>query len=362
MDPEGLVTETVSTYSGSKLSGFWISDEYGPYIYHFDASGNMDVAIRPPNAFIPLRNGTASFASDNPPIYDPDQEPIPEDPTSGRSNNQGFEGLTYVPEEDALFAMLQSAMIQDGGDEKKRYERHVRILRYNLNSGSAKRSWLGTRSKATPEPELAGEWVVPLPRYVDYTEDDPTDNPKVAAQSEILAIDATTFLTLARDSGFGYGQDDTRSAYRHADVFTLNGASNILGKFDKFNQSVAPAGILKKSITPATVCPWLNFNNKAQLKRFGLKNGGDNNTALGLLNEKWEGLSLVPVKPQNSLDRVKSFFGRGAGKKGKYFLFASNDNDFITQNGYYNFGRDQYADDSGLNVNHQMLVFEVDIE
>jgi hypothetical protein len=38
--------------------GFWISDEYGPYIYQFDSEGKMVAAIRPPDAILPLRNGT----------------------------------------------------------------------------------------------------------------------------------------------------------------------------------------------------------------------------------------------------------------------------------------------------------------
>jgi hypothetical protein len=38
--------------------GFWISDEYGPYVYQFDSSGKMLQAIRPVDALLPLRNGT----------------------------------------------------------------------------------------------------------------------------------------------------------------------------------------------------------------------------------------------------------------------------------------------------------------
>lgn len=79
------------------------------------------------------------------------------------------------------------------------------------------------------------------------------------------------------------------------------------------------AGVLKAGIVPATVCPFVDINNNAQLNRFGLHNGGEQNRAL--LNEKWEGLALVPVDPSDCDD------------KQEYFLFASADNDFITQNG-----------------------------
>jgi hypothetical protein len=38
--------------------GFWISDEYGPYVYKFDRRGKMTAAVAPPDAILPLRNGT----------------------------------------------------------------------------------------------------------------------------------------------------------------------------------------------------------------------------------------------------------------------------------------------------------------
>jgi hypothetical protein len=50
VDSEGLVLNP----DGS----FWISDEYGPYIYHFDAFGTLITAIEPPAAYIPTRNGS----------------------------------------------------------------------------------------------------------------------------------------------------------------------------------------------------------------------------------------------------------------------------------------------------------------
>lgn len=68
------------------------------------------------------------------------------------------------------------------------------------------------------------------------------------------------------------------------------------------------------------MCPFIDFNNNDQLSRFGLHNGGAQDSSL--LNEKWEGLALVPVDG-----------GAGADSNDEYFLFASSDNDFISQNG-----------------------------
>lgn len=81
-------------------------------------------------------------------------------------------------------------------------------------------------------------------------------------------------------------------------------------------------GVLNDDIVPATVCPFLDFNINSQLNRFGMHNGGSQDGAL--LNEKWEGIALVPV------DR-KDRTGKSDGDE--YFLFASSDNDFVTQNG-----------------------------
>lgn len=65
------------------------------------------------------------------------------------------------------------------------------------------------------------------------------------------------------------------------------------------------------------MCSFIDVNINAQLNRFGAHNGGEADA--GLLNEKWEGLALASVD--------------GEGKGDEYFLFASSDNDFISQNG-----------------------------
>ena len=43
--------------------GFFIGDEYGPYIYRFSPTGRLLAAIRPPEAFLPKRKGKDHFAS-----------------------------------------------------------------------------------------------------------------------------------------------------------------------------------------------------------------------------------------------------------------------------------------------------------
>jgi hypothetical protein len=61
------------------------------------------------------------------------------------------------------------------------------------------------------------------------------------------------------------------------------------------------------------------------------------------LSEKWEGMALVPaLDPENLND---------------FFLFITNDNDFITQSGYQ-VGA-PYKDASGVEVDTMILVYRV---
>ncbi|KIP05896.1 hypothetical protein PHLGIDRAFT_128612 [Phlebiopsis gigantea 11061_1 CR5-6] len=99
MDNEGLVLNADGT--------FWVSDEYGPYVYRFDALGNLLQAIQPPAAILPRIDGQANFTS--------------------------------------------SATVQDGGDDKTT-SRYTRLLAYDITAPLLKR------------PDLVAEYVVPLPQ------------------------------------------------------------------------------------------------------------------------------------------------------------------------------------------------------
>ncbi|KAK8179915.1 esterase-like activity of phytase-domain-containing protein [Phyllosticta capitalensis] len=336
LDAEGLVVNA----DGS----FWVSDEYGPYIYKFSAGGEMLEAIRPPDAYIPTRNGSESFSAASPPIFAPSALPHPTDPTAGRSNNQGFEGLTLSPSGRILSALLQSALVQDGGASKST-ARHARLVQYDVS---------------VSPPLLIAEYVVALPLY-----DNADGKERVAAQSAILALSATQFLVLARDSGAGRAQAASRSRYRQLDVFDVGDATNILDLPDA-NDVDAAGG------AAALYCPWLDFNVESELARFGLRNGrGDD---AGLLDEKWEGVVVLPVlegartqsepaeakpEPEPEDGKPEPDNEKGVDEEGEYYILAVSDNDFITQDGHMGFGGFRYADASGADVDTQALVFRV---
>ncbi len=300
---------------------FYVSDEYGPYIFKFSAAGVLQSAIRPPAAFIPQRNGADSFASNNPAPGQP--APAPLDPTVGRQNNQGLEGLSLSPDGRTLFALLQSAARQDGGTGGASLTRsNTRLLAYDLTGAI---------------PTLKGEYVLQLP-----TTRTAAGATLVCAQSEILAISSTQILVLARDAGFGHTYPIPTANYRKILVYDIAGATNIAGtRFDDPANPVAPAGVLDSSIRPALRTEFIDINDAAQLAKFGLRNGptDDNNN----LSEKWEAMALVPA-----LDPAAP---------NDWFLFVGNDNDFITQSGLQD--GVAYAHPSGMENDSMLLVYRL---
>ncbi|MGY5811578.1 esterase-like activity of phytase family protein [Rhizobium sp. LEGMi198b] len=299
----------------------FISDEYGPYIYRFSATGLMMSATQPPAALLPMRNGAVNFASNNP--GPGETAPDPKDPTSGRQNNQGLEGMSMTPDGKFLIAVLQSATRQDGGDSSSTRQ-NTRALIYD----AADLAHL----------KLVHEYVVPLPVFKD-------DKGKtlVAAQSEIVALSPTNFLMLARDSGNGYGVKGDKSLYRSINIVDVSAATDIAGsKFDA-DTALAPKGVLDPSVKPAAVSQFIDINDSADLARFGLHNGAPNDR--NNLSEKWEAMSLVSVQDPKLPD--------------DYFLFVANDNDFLTQDGFQVGAA--YKGDGGGDVDTMFQVFQVTI-
>jgi hypothetical protein len=317
--PNGAVSLDAEAVVLMHDGSFFIGDEYGPYIYHFSAEGRMLSAIRPPEAFIPMRNGKDSFSSNNPGPGEP--KVVPANPQTGRQNNQGFEGLSLTPDGKYLVAVLQSATRQDGGDSSQTRE-NSRMLIYDI---------------ANPDhARLVHEYVVPLPVFTNAK-----GMRTVAAQSELLALDNTRFLLLCRDTGNGYGLEGSTSLYRKIEVLDIAGATDIAGsKYDGLIP-VAPGGKLIEGVAPARLTGFIDINDNTQLSKFGLHNGEPNDR--NDLYEKWEGMTLLPaLDPANPRD---------------YFLFVSNDNDFITQNGFM--AGAAYKDPSGADVDTMVLVYRV---
>jgi hypothetical protein len=143
-DSEGLVAMPDGT--------FYVSDEYGPFIWHFDADG---VRINDSHNYSP---------------YDAPAT-LPEE-LKNRNPNQGMEGLTITPDGTTLVGLMQSSLVQGG-----------------LTTSSAKKSPLTrlvTINLATGETH---EYI-----YLLHDPAATTD-----ASSEITAISNTQFIVDERD-------------------------------------------------------------------------------------------------------------------------------------------------------------------
>ncbi|KAF7305649.1 Phytase-like domain-containing protein [Mycena chlorophos] len=290
LDSEGIIVNPDGT--------FWLSDEYGPYIYLFTGDGHIIQTIQPPPAVLPIVNGAVNFSATN-------------DPDTGRQANQGFEGLTMDFTTNTLYAMLQSATVQDGALQ------YTRLFAYDVSEPSV----------SVP---LIGEWVVPLPLN--------SGRSNVEASSEIHFVSPGVFLSLSRD-GNGHGGSGTKIKYKQADLFSLASATNIANsQYDAPDTPVAPKGKLAKTVTPATYVGFVDYADPAGLARFGMHVGDPDDQML--INAKWESLALAPV---------------GSSAPDDYFLFTASDNDFLTEDGIA-LGEPYNA---GENVDNQFFVFRV---
>lgn len=297
--------------------GAWVGDEYGPIIYRFDKKGRMSGAVRPPDAFIPIRQGRESFSANNPPHGEHYDRGNPE---NGRQDNQGLEGVGLSPDRKYLFAVNQSALVQDLDPAAvKTSRRHVRLLQYDISGRT---------------PRLVHEYAIVLPLY---------DGNLVAAQSELLVLDDHRMLLLCRDSGGGFTGKRDASHFRSIMMVDLDGATDIAGRFDGRGESIAPKGVLRPGIVPAALTPVLDMNDNVQLDRFGLHNGAPNDSHD--LYEKWESMALAPTLDPKAPD--------------DFFLFVGSDNDFITQHGMM--AGKPYADGSGADVDSLVLVYRVSL-
>ncbi|KAF8209524.1 esterase-like activity of phytase-domain-containing protein [Mycena galopus ATCC 62051] len=306
LDSEGMIINTDGTY--------WLSDEYGPYIYLYTAAGQLIQTIQPPAAILPMDSkGDLNFTANV-------------DPATGRAANQGFEGLTLDPLTQTLYAILQSGTIQDGAAQ------YTRLLAYDV---SQVRFFLllSLIFNLCPPPTftvpLIGEWVVPLPV---------SSSGKIEATSEIHFVSPGVFLCLSRD-GNGHGGSGTTIKYKQADLFSITSATDIHGTdYDSPSTPVSPKAKLAKGVTAAEYVGFVNYADPTQLGRFGLHVGDpDDNT---LIDAKWESFALAPVGPSAPDD---------------YFLFSVSDNDFMTTQGI-SLG---VPYDAGEDVDTQAFVFRV---
>lgn len=291
VDAEALALDKRAGQAGSG----WIGDEYGASLYRFNGSKQIVGVLPLPDALVPRLAGNVNFLSDP--------------PTTGRRVNQGFEGVAQSPDGTRLFAMLQSATLQDSASGNPGRS-NTRLVVYDVSSADV------------PTAPLA-QYVIQLPRVDDNGATGGAVVNRNAAQSEIVALSSTQLLILSRE-GNGRGASGS-PVFKSVLLADLSGATNIDGTFDGSTDAVAPGGALSSTVTPISWTEALNMLGKLgpaaaniELAKFGLNINaapGDINT----LSEKWEAMALVPVGD--------------ASTPNDYFLFVGNDNDFQSASG-----------------------------
>lgn len=114
-DPEGIV---VNPLNGNLL----VSDEYGPSLYEFNRAGQRVRQFNTPANLLPRNagTGTPNFASDA-------------GNDAGKRTNRGFEGLAVSPDGKFSYAMLQSAMLDEGAGNGV----YNRIVKFDNATGNA---------------------------------------------------------------------------------------------------------------------------------------------------------------------------------------------------------------------------------
>ena len=167
LDSEGIVLAPDGT--------FWISDEYGPHIVHFDASGKTIERINP--------FGTGTGGRTLPKVL------------ARRRPNRGMEGLTITPDGKTLVGLMQSPMYNPSSSAVSG-STVLRVVTFDIATGATK-------------------------QYVYLME-----NSSLTGCSEVAAITNTTFLALERDGNYG-GATTNPSTFKRIYKFDLAGATDI---------------------------------------------------------------------------------------------------------------------------------------
>ncbi len=172
-DPYGLDSEGLVAL---KDGTFWVSDEYGPHIVHYDANG---IELERINPF-----GTGTGERKLPAVF------------ANRRANRGMEGLAITPDGKTLVGIMQSTMFNPSKKEITN-KSLTRIVTFDIKTGDTQ-------------------------QFLYRQEANNLSN------SEIAAISKNEFLVIERDGGF-YGD---KAKYKRLYKITLKGATDVSGDFD----------------------------------------------------------------------------------------------------------------------------------
>lgn len=225
-DPEGFVVHPQTGH-------FFVSDEYGPSLYEFNRDGQFIRAFANPGNVIPRNaaTGTPNYANDT-------------GNNAGKRTNRGYEGLAISPDGQYLFAMLQSAMLDEGGGNGV----YNRIVKFSTATGNA------------------------VAQYA-YKMEGSSQGRGISA---LVAINNHQFMVLERNNrGVGVGAEFT-PPNKKVYLIDITGASDVSG----VNLNAAVSGSFTPVVKNSSVFIDMAANTLPEL---GNK-----------VPEKWEGLTTGP--------------------------------------------------------------------
>jgi hypothetical protein len=253
-DPEGIVVHPLTGH-------FIVSDEYGPSVYELTRFGQRVRAYETPANLLPRNaaSGVVNYRDDT-------------GNDAGKRTNRGFEGLAISPDGLFVYAMLQSAMLDEGGGNGAT----ARIVKFSALTGRA------------------------LAQYA-YRMEGSSQGRGISA---LVALDDHELLVLERNNR-GLGVDAELSP-PNKKVFRID----LTGATDVTDVDLDAPGAVFTPVAKEAATPWLDLALPANLAHASL-------AALnGVSPEKWEGLTVGPQLAD-----------------GSYLVLAGTDNDYsVTQN------------------------------
>ncbi|MDR6815038.1 hypothetical protein J2X76_000192 [Neorhizobium sp. 2083] len=148
--------------------GFWLGDEFGPYLLKIDTQGRLTDVIAT------TLDGKPVLSPDNPLIQLPGN-PAAKMPVFNLKRSGGFEGLAMAKDGSKLYGLLEGPIYKDDGQvEQADGKTAIRVIEFDV----ASKKWTGR------------SWLYP---FAD----------KGASIGDFNMIDATTALVIERDNGAG---------------------------------------------------------------------------------------------------------------------------------------------------------------
>ncbi|MBP2547331.1 hypothetical protein J2858_000224 [Neorhizobium galegae] len=148
--------------------GFWVGEEFGPYVLKFDTEGRLTAVIAT------VVDGKPVTSPDNALISLP-ANPAAKMPVFNLKRSGGFEGLALSKDGAKLYGLLEGPLfLEDGSGEKTDGQTALRIIELD----AASKAWTGR------------SWLYPL-------------SEGGVAIGDFNMVDATTALVIERDNGAG---------------------------------------------------------------------------------------------------------------------------------------------------------------